>query len=408
MNGPLERLFVCYFHGLDERRLDPDRTPFLHRLRARCPSVALHTLPSTELLTTIITGVWPSEHGVWQVKIKSEARTPNPVSWRDRLPDAVSTTLQGLRQVFDPTFDLAAVPERRRRRFEMHRFKYLARERNRAVVERIGTYDSVFGILKGRSRFHFAKRFGPLRKMSHRLPFGDSTLEMLEVYALDLFQHWHMDQPRAIDRAYRAMDDFIRGLHDRCIAKGTTLVVLSDHGQTPVVGVIPLKSTLAHSGVRETDYSYFIDTVQARFWFHTKAARERLEPLLRGMRNVVPFRHDEMARFHVPCVDDSYGEIHLAADVGWIFFPHDFYHPLANFFMGLTEETQRTRLFHTRHKGNHGYLPEHPSEKGFAILADDRFRAPEAQGELIDVAPTLLALLGEPRPTHMRGRVVFA
>jgi len=95
------------------------------------------------------------------------------------------------------------------------------------------------------------------------------------------------------------------------------------------------------------------------------------------------------------------------AKPGWIFFPHDFHHPMANFFMGLTEETQRTRLLHSKHKGNHGYLPENPSEKGFAILADERFRPVDREMDLVDMAPTLLALLGEPRPDHMKGRIAF-
>jgi bisphosphoglycerate-independent phosphoglycerate mutase (AlkP superfamily) len=75
--------------------------------------------------------------------------------------------------------------------------------------------------------------------------------------------------------------------------------------------------------------------------------------------------------------------------------------------MGLTEDTQRTRLLGSRHRANHGYLPEHPSELGFAILADRRFRAARPEIELIDVAPTVLALLGEARPESMRGSIAF-
>jgi len=203
------------------------------------------------------------------------------------------------------------------------------------------------------------------------------------------------------------MDNCIRDLHARCAAAGTTLAIVSDHGQDQVVGSIPLRKILSRSGVPETDYTYFLEAVQARFWFHTDAARGKLVPLLQSILHTQLFRRDQMEKYHVPCSDDSYGQFHLVAQPGWIYFPHDFHHPMANFFMGLTEETQRTRLINSRHKGNHGYLPENPSEKGFAILADERFRSIDTEVDLVDMAPTLLTLLGEPRPIHMTGRVAF-
>lgn len=407
MNETIGRLFVSYVHGLDKRRINPDDTPFLHSLLVRYPSVTLNTLPSTELLTTFITGVWPSEHGVWQVRLKPEVRQSRKTTLLDRLPDGVSTTLQGIRQLFEPTYDLSVVPARRRRRFEMHRFKYVGRERDESVMDNIGSYNSLFGVMKGRSRFHFAKRFTTLRKLSSRIPSNDCALELLEIYSLDLYQHWHLHRPRGVARAYTIMDEFFRGLHERCLAHGTTLAIVSDHGQDQVVGAIPLQKMLARSGVPETDYTYFIEAVQARFWFHTEDARARLEPLLRAVLHTQLFQREELAQYHVPCADDTYGQFHLIAKPGWIFFPHDFYHPMANFFMGLTEETQRIRLVESRHKGNHGYLPENPSEKGFAVLADERFRPIDTEVDLVDVAPTLLALLGEPRPSHMKGRIAF-
>ena len=60
-----------------------------------------------------------------------------------------------------------------------------------------------------------------------------------------------------------------------------------------------------------------------------------------------------------------------------------------------------------RQRGAHGYLPEHPSERGFALVADPRFRALRPSAALIDIAPTLLALLGVTPPAFMRGRAAF-
>src|SRR4029450_2840261 len=109
---------------------------------------------------------------------------------------------------------------------------------------------------------------------------------------------------------------------------------------------------------------------------------------------------------HVSFEDDTYGETYLSPDAGYIFFPHDFYQPLANLFLGLRDWHQRSRLLRPIHRGNHGYLPHFPSEQGYAILLDSGYRATRAEIELIDVAPSLLALLGQAPPAHMHGPAV--
>jgi hypothetical protein len=90
-----------------------------------------------------------------------------------------------------------------------------------------------------------------------------------------------------------------------------------------------------------------------------------------------------------------------------VFHPNDFTQPIGNLFMALTEPTMRHRLRNPRHRGYHGYLPGHPADDGFVVLADPEFRASAERIALIDVAPTILALLGERAPDHMTGRAVF-
>ncbi len=116
----------------------------------------------------------------------------------------------------------------------------------------------------------------------------------------------------------------------------------------------------------------------------------------------------DLSAYGIEFEDDAFGELYVCADPGWIFFPHDFYQPLANLFLGLTDHHQRPRLFQPRHRGNHGYLPEHPSERGFVLYADTGWRPARAEMALVDFAPTVLALLGEPVPAHMHGSAAFA
>ena len=401
------RLFVAYIPGLDARRLDARRTPFLHELRASFPPISLRTLPSTELLPTLITGVYPHEHGIWQVRLKPEARAMPPLTWADRLPDAVSTTFQCLHQLTDLSYDLAAVPARRRRHFELTRFKYTRRERDSRVMQKVGASESLFGMLGERARYRFTKHFGSLPSLGNELPTARYQLEFLEMYALDLFQHWHMDQPEALDRAYRMTDDFIRRLHANARERGVSLMVLVDHGQEPVVGTIGLRHMLDTSGLPEREYSCFIEAALARFWFHTERARKQVRERLSRLphTNVLSWR--DLAAYGIAFEDDAFGELYASADPGWIFFPHDFYQPLANLFLGLTDGQQRPRLFQPRHRGNHGYLPEHPSERGFLLLADQGWRSLRSEMALVDFAPSVLALLGQAPSSRMRGSAVF-
>jgi len=407
MDDRQARLFVCYIPGLDARRVTAGHTPFLHELRGSSPTVSIATLPNTELLPTLITGVWPHEHGIWQVSLTPEARAARPPQPVDRLPDLFTTTLQCLRQLVDSSYDLAAVPSRRRRRFDLHRFKYTRRERDGGVMARIGGRSTLFGMLPGESRYLFTKRFESLDRLGRELPSGRFALEFLEMYALDLLQHWHMDRPSALDRAYRATDEFVRRLHARCAERGVTLMVLVDHGQEPVVGSVPLQQELRRAGVSELDYSCFVEVALARFWFHTEDARARITERLRGLSHCRLLGWRDLRAFHIAFEDDACGELYLASEPGWIFFPHDFYQPLASLFLGLTDWHQRPRLLQPRHRGNHGYLPEHPSEQGYAILAHPGYHAARPEIELIDFAPSVLRLLGRTPPPDLRGTAAF-
>lgn len=406
MERLVSRLFVCYVPGLDARRITAGRTPFVEELRTSCPTVALETFPGGDLLPTIVTGVYPNEHRLWHVSLRPEARIPRR-RISDLVPAVVSSTLQALVHLADRTYEFPAMPARRRRQFNSHRLEYAARERDARAMERMGEFPTVFGILAGDSRYLFTRQLGSLERLGRGLPGAQVALEFLDVAGLDLLQRWHMDSPETLDQGYRQVDRFLGGLHERCRERGVTLLLLVDHGQEPVFGAIPLLHELHAAKVPEADYSYFFDLTLARFWFHTEGARARLTELLRGVQHTQLLTLRDLRMLHLGFEDDAYGEVFLAADPGWIFFPNDRYHPITNAWRALTDGMQRPRLLNPRPRGTHGYLPEHPSETGFAILADPGRHALRSRAELIDLTPSMLALLGESPPSYMRGRAVF-
>ena len=64
-------------------------------------------------------------------------------------------------------------------------------------------------------------------------------------------------------------------------------------------------------------------------------------------------------------------------------------------------------MFAPQHLADHGYLPHHDCELGFMVLLDDRYGARKDTVELLDLAPTFLALIGQPKPSTMRGESAF-
>jgi len=170
---------------------------------------------------------------------------------------------------------------------------------------------------------------------------------------------------------------------------------------------IPLVRTLRKSGVPQTEYSYYCELACARLWFHSERAHKVIVAKLQRLRNCRLLHFSEMHQYQV-CFDDArFGEYYLMADAGSIFFPHDFYQPLANLYLGLFGHSQRSRIFNPVHRGNHGYLPHYPSERGFLVLADDGVKVNRKTMALIDFAPTMLDYLGAAIPAYMTGHSVL-
>ena len=406
-----QRLFVCYVPGLDRRRLDPAVTPNVCALLADRPSVVLDTLPSTELLPTMITGVCPGEHGIWQVSHNDAAPARH---WLDALPDGLTRAGQCMANFLRPKMELAAVPLSRRRRFHLHRFKYSRRAdpaHAAACLARFNGYDSVFGVLgEGGSRYHFGKCFQDLAGRVPQWPSGDVPLEMLEYYAFDLFSHWNLDRMDLVRPAMAETDRVIGQVRDNCRRKGVTFVLLVDHGQELITGQTDLPAALRRLGIPRAEYLYFLEVAVARFWFFTPRARAAITALLHELPHVTVVPHTQMKQYHVDFPDARHGELYAYAHHGHAFFPHDFFEPLANVYLGLTMDGQHPRITNPRHRGNHGHLPGHPAEAGYLVVADERLRPTQGRprAHIADVAPTLLTLLGREPAPHMKGAGIFA
>ena len=89
----IEKLMILYMSGFDLRRINGGTTPYIDSLTAEYPFVRINTVPDADMKTTMWTGRYPHEHGMWQVSLQEDrdfgVRKP-----RDLLPDIVGTTVR--------------------------------------------------------------------------------------------------------------------------------------------------------------------------------------------------------------------------------------------------------------------------------------------------------------------------
>ncbi len=411
-----ERLAVFYVPGLDRRWLSAEVTPFLSGVLERYRAIDLQTHPSVELLPTIVSGVWPGEHKVWQVRLRDSMKRTWLQRVVDACPDRVSTAVQCVRHRLDTSYDLPTVEPRRRRRFEMHRLKVQRRHGGGMDALDLGGLPTVFSQLEGDARYHTIFQFDDAADALAKHLDGAVRLDLIELYALDLFAHWNLDRPEAMRETLQRTDALLEKAYNQARRHGLMTVLLVDHGQEKVTGQIDLLSVFKTAGVPRAEYDYYIEVCNARLWFHTQRAERVLRDRLSQLERCQCLTNDELAAYHVHFDrTEGFGDLYVFSDPGMVFFPHDLYHPLVNAYMARKTPEQQARRRSGVHRGYHGYLPGGPADTGYLVPMDDAVthtldegeRADGRRGALVDVAPTVLGLLGQPAADTMRGRVLL-
>ena len=184
-------------------------------------------------------------------------------------------------------------------------------------------------------------------------------------------------------------------------------MILAEHGMEPVKNSIDIIQKIREMGIKNNEITYYIEASKVRFWFHSDSAREKMLNYLSGNPDGVLLSRQDMHEFSVKFEDDSYGEYYFVLNAGTIFFPNDFYQPLGNLYLGFTNQQARSRFFNPVYRGYHGYMPYNDSEKGTFMLLDDNYKTDKEEIETIDVAPTIIKLLGYEQPVSLKGSSAF-
>lgn len=400
----VSKLQVLYISGLDSRRTNQINTPFLHNALQNYPWATINTVPVYDLLPVVLTGVYPPTQGN-EVRLNPDLKLSTKSEILNLIPDFLAITFQCFMHFLSRSFDLAAIPPKRRRKLLITRSRYI----NRNVINLLefNGLKTIFNIAGAiNSEYIFTKKQTGLNKLIDESTKSQRKLKFFEIYCLDDIQHWNLDNPAKVNSIYKKIDEFIKNVYEQCNKLGIKLVIISANGQELVKGSINIIKEIEKLNLSDNDFTYFIEPAKARFWFHSDNAGKKVIEKLSTLKNGELLTYEDFQSYNLNYNKD-YGEIFFVPEPGYIFFPHDFYHPIANLFLGLTNSQERSRICNPRHRGFHHYLPHNESEKGFILFLDDRYNKIKEECDIIDIAPTILELIGLNKSESMLGDSIF-
>lgn len=246
-----------------------------------------------------------------------------------------------------------------------------------------------------------------------------------------------------IERGYRKLDAILGAW--RAKSPETNFVIVSDHGMVPTHSLLLLNNALAAGGLRVSGSDAEARAVftggtaevyvnaRSRFAHGTVADADvpavvaKVVDILRALRDPVTGRPilrtiasgDELGALHLR--NPSAGDVYVAAEPGWAFTGR--YDPAVPLIVPNTlspdarERVSRSpaeRLFLEKGANNelsagvHGHQPGDPRTQAiFYAIGPDVPHRKLPTIDMVDVAPTVLRILGIPAPGYMNGRTVF-
>jgi arylsulfatase A-like enzyme len=207
------------------------------------------------------------------------------------------------------------------------------------------------------------------------------------------------ESAQALAEQEAALAALVAGLEARGLLASTTLLIVSDHGMARVTRTLDLEAELRAAGVRANVIGGGgFATVRLARGAGQRQPAERRAAVRRAVEVAQKLGLEAWARGETPAewptANPRYGDLVVVAPVGTAIVDGEraLAAPAAALGLGL--------------QGAHGHRPEAPEMAGI-FYALGRGVAPGARPgrvRALDVAPTVLALLGQPQPAAMPGR----
>jgi arylsulfatase A-like enzyme len=187
----------------------------------------------------------------------------------------------------------------------------------------------------------------------------------------------------------------LAGLEQRGLLASTTLLVVSDHGMAPVERAVDLAGELRDAGVRA---STLAGGGFALVYAKRAGEAERAARVARAL-GLEAFERRTAPR-ELRLGNDRFGDVVVIAPVGTAFLRDSLQHRIA----------AALHLPGASLGGAHGYRPQEESMAAILVAFGRGVPAGAGLGRVsaLDVAPTVLALLGVPAPPELEGEAIPA
>ncbi len=280
---------------------------------------------SQAALTTILTGLEPSRHGLWMMYSFAEGSSPFrwlrlvPFSSRRRLlRNAIRLVLDRLYRV-ESYYSLYSIPS------EVFPYLDLPARRRMFAPGGSGAAENIFDELERRGEawrawdhtFGEEEAFDAIERSVDR---GDGSFRLLYTAGLDSTMHRH--GTRSEQTACHL--DWYRDRIERIVSKtkGERVFLMGDHGMCDVERYLDLPALVGGLDFRvPEDIVPFYDSTMARFRVRTESAGERLRGFLSGLEGGRLLDEGEMKQLGVLFPDGRFGDPVFLVDAGTIILP---------------------------------------------------------------------------------------
>lgn len=319
---------------------------------------------------TILTGLSPSEHGHWAMFYRSARSELAPLARLSVLPKTLSHHRRFRRRLlawhqrksgFTGYYNFYRVPFPLFRQFDIveKRDVYAPRAFDgdvQSLFDHLAREGVAYRVWNWRHGLDAA--FQDLADALSEDP--PPRFSLLYTAVMDALLHGHIGDKDHVARALLDLEErvtrVVRIARDR--ASRVDVLVFSDHGMIPTEEARDVMRVIAGLGLRVgVDYTPFYDSTMARFWFHSRDARERIEEALGRLDYGSILSDDDLRREGVYFDDGRFGELIFLARPGTLIVPS---------YMGAAAP-----------RGMHGFTPDH--EDSYAILMSDAPVSPEPE-----------------------------
>jgi len=398
----LARVLAILVDALRYDQVNPYDTPFIHEIAEHGSKSRLKPILgySDAIRATIFTGAYPDKHGYWMSYCYSPKSSPfRAMRWLTFLDQIPSDFIRrGFKFVLSCTVVNLVGKLRGYPNLHLHNMPFRILDRfdmtlRRSMIEPhpFPGYPTIFDELRARGvKFAYldsSKLRGRLLRQVQELD-NDLGFAFVYLHYIDESAHWSgINSPR-FKESLRRVDAIVRSIVlilKRKFGESLDVVLFSDHGMAEETRTINLDWLTRMDGFGK-DFVLCLDATMVRIWYERPGLRSGLRRLILRTGNCRLLSENDRKQLGIAFGDRTYGDDIFLFDEGQIIFPN----------------------FHSyiRPKAMHAYNPEGRTQYGVFILSGypDSKQIKAETVELVDIGPTLLALLGLSVPRTFEGQ----